>query len=140
MTKPTREKEIEKVNGWRKENDTWRGGGEAIPLSVSFFPFSHPVVTHSPTSFSFPFIFSYLRHSSPVHHACDPTRTGTRTRNASCPWPPRSRDDCNLHKLSFRFDDDIAETTAVKKRIGNDWTIEFFALRTLDRRDTESSF
>lgn len=41
---------------------------------------------------------------------------GTRTRNASCPRSPRSRDDCNLHKLSFHFDDDIAETPAVKKR------------------------
>lgn len=52
--------------------------------------------------------------------------------------PPRSRGDCNLHKLSLRFDDGVAGASAVKKREGNDRRIELFAFRTLDRRDTAS--
>lgn len=74
-------------------------------LSSRRHPFSDIVL--------FPFYF-FVRHSSPMHRARDPTRMGTRTRKASYPWPLRSRDDCNLHKLSFRFDDDVA--TAVRKR------------------------
>lgn len=36
--------------------------------------------------------------------------------NASCPWSPRNRNDCNLHKLSFHFDDDVTEAPKAEKR------------------------
>lgn len=81
-TKLKREKEIEKVNGWRKENDTWRErrrsnstlGFLFSALSSRRHPFSDIVL--------FPFYF-FVRHSSPVQHAYDPTRMGTRTRKAA---------------------------------------------------------
>lgn len=112
-------------------------GAEEEKQFHSQFPFFRSLDPSPPDIVLFPFYF-FVRHSSPVHHACDPTWTGTRTRNVSCPWPPRSRDDCNLHKLSFRFDDDVAETTTVKKRVENDRRIEFFVFRTLDHCDTVS--
>jgi len=89
-----------------------------------------------PTSFSFSFIFSCdIRRPCTTLAIRHERERGRRTRPARGLW---SRDDCNLHKLSFRFDDDIVEATAVKKWIENDWRIEFFALRTLDRHDTTS--
>lgn len=82
-----------------------------------FSRFSHPVLRHRSLclSLSSLFIFSSDSRRS-VHHAYDPTRARTRTRNASWPWSPRSRDDCNLHKLSFHFDDDVTETQPTEKR------------------------
>lgn len=61
--------------------------------------------------FSLAFLFS---SDTRCLRAYDPTQAETRTRNASCAprLSLRSRDDCNLHKLSFHFDDDVAEAPA----------------------------
>lgn len=73
----------------------------------SWFPLSRsPVLSLS-------FLFFRLTLLARAPRAYDPTEARTRTRNASCsPRSPRSRDDCNLHKLSFHFDDDVAEAPA----------------------------
>lgn len=120
VSREAREKKIEKVNGWRKENDTWRRGGEAIPLSVSSFPSSclsylcssSNLFLYLSLSLSFAFLFFRPTLVSRAPRSYDPTRakTRTRTRNVSCsPRSPRNSDDCNLHKLSFHFDDDVAK-------------------------------
>lgn len=89
-------------------------GGEAIPLSVSFFPFSHPVATrHRSLSLLF-FRATFVARAARLR-----SDTNGNEDEEGCLWPPRSRDDCNLHKLSFRFDDDFAGTMAVKKRSKN---------------------
>lgn len=90
--------------------------------SNSTFGFLFPVLSfhHLSSSdlvLSLPlFCIFFIRHSSSVHHVYDPTWTGTRMRNASCTWSSRNRNDCNLHKLSFHFDDDVTETPKAEKR------------------------
>lgn len=95
-------------------------GAEEEKQFHSRFPFSRPLIP-SPLilrsrSLSFSLLYFFIRHSSPVHHVYDPTWAGTRMRNASCSWSPRNRNDCNLHKLSFHFDDDVTEAPKAEKR------------------------
>lgn len=119
VSREAREKKIEKVNGWRKENDTWRRGGEAIPLSVSSFPSSclsylcsssnlFLSLSHSPSYF-------FVRHSSPVHRVL--TIRHERRRG-------RGRETCPARRgphgivtiviyISFLF---ISMTTSLKHR------------------------
>lgn len=136
---------MEKVNRWRKENDTWCRGGEAIPLSVSFFPSSHPIASQPPISFYF-FLFLFCIFSSDTRHPCSTftirTWMGTRMRKRVLPVDPHGIVTIVIY-ISSLF---ILMTTSPRlgKRRNEEQSmierIELFASYTLDHLDITWSF
>lgn len=99
-------------------------GAEEEKQFHSRFPFScslHPIASHPPISFYFSLSLSlFCIFSSDTRHPYT-TFTIRHERelgweNAFCQWSPRNRNDCNLHKLSFHFDDDVTEAPKAEKR------------------------